>query len=75
MLGALQVIIIMGREAAVQAFEDLSGDDGSINVADLREAGKSVGEFGAPVFKKLFPQRHLQTEASIKYARSECAEV
>eukprot|EP00873_Tetraselmis_striata_P000688 jgi/Tetstr1/420952/TSEL_012012.t1 len=60
------VIIIMGREAAVQAFEDLSGDDGSINVADLREAGKSVGEFGAPVFKKLFPQRHLQTEASIK---------
>ena len=56
----------MGREVALEAFQVLSGVDKNIKVADLREAGKSVGEFGAPVFKKLFPERHLQTKTVIK---------
>ena len=56
----------MAREAALEAFQDLSGGTSSIKVSNLSAAGKSVGEFGAPVFKKLFPERHLQSETSIK---------
>lgn len=58
-------VLCSSRAVATSAFHDLAGGGQKIKVAALKDAAKHLGEFGAPVFKHIFPSKYLDNRVTL----------
>lgn len=61
---ALQAMVA-SRELVVGAFNSFANGGRRMKVSAMKEASKSLGEFGAPLFKQIFKEKYLEDRVSL----------